>query len=283
MATDPTLAAGAVDLGPAALAWHLADTHCRPGCDAYHRVCLLLRVLGLAADPHDQWAFFRDEIARAVAAGARSILISGTSDTGMPELVVRAAGETCAIMAMDRCATPLHLVRAQPWGRDIEIAAGDILTWSPGRRFDLIATHSFFGQFAPPDRPRLLRRWFDLLAPGGRVVTVNRLRPAGEGTRFDPADMDALAAEAADRYAECGGFEDAHVDVDRVRCAVRHYLAHRTTHPVRDLETLRSLFTDAGFALDVAEEATQAARTAVAGPGVASAGTYARIVARRPG
>ncbi|MDZ4094919.1 MAG: hypothetical protein U1D35_08415, partial [Paracoccaceae bacterium] len=65
----------------------LSRRHCAPDCQAYHGLRLLFRSIGLTSEPADQIDFYRRALAQANLPDFATIVISGSSDTGVPELV----------------------------------------------------------------------------------------------------------------------------------------------------------------------------------------------------
>src|SRR3546814_10086578 len=66
---------------------------------------------------------------------------------------------------------------AKRYGRAVETVVTPVLDYDGGARFDVVCTHCFLGYFTPEQRPALMAKWFSLLRPGGRVLTVNPIRP----------------------------------------------------------------------------------------------------------
>src|SRR3546814_6710778 len=66
--------------------------------------------------------------------------------------------------------------------------------------FDAIVTHSFLGSFPAEARPVLARRWFALLRPGGRLLTINRVRgrDAAAAVPFSAPEAKAFVARLLD-------------------------------------------------------------------------------------
>lgn len=268
------------DVEFACASWGEAAATCRDLCCDYHQVRPLLRALGLVSDPADQIAFFENQLSLAIEAGAKSILISGASDTGMPAIVEKIVGSSASIHAIDICPTPLSLISKQ-FGEKISTQVADILTWKPDQRFDVIVTHSFFGQFQPAQRPQLLSSWFKLLNPSGRVITVNRIRPKDEGTSFVENAAFGLADEAVRRFEVLGGH--ASLNSDQLYDAVLRYSQKKNTNPVHSHDGFVDMFCEAGFEIIEAQKQRSPARApGIVGPSVSNGGTYMLLTAQRP-
>jgi hypothetical protein len=264
-------------------AWFLADRHCTSNCRAYHRLAPLLGYLGLGARPTAQIDFYRRALTEALATGAKDILISGAVDPVMPDLVADiAAGFGVAVLVLDRCRTPLAVLETLPPRNDVQFRTcwADILSWQTTSRFDVITTHSLLGQIAPAQRDGLMRNWHGLLGSGGRVITVNRVRPHGENLSFDPPAQTALVEEVVRRYQDIGPFAD--ISPAEVRNAFLSYAGKHRIEAVRSVDEIRTLFLDAGFeAVALTETRAGELTDAAAGPGIADGAVYCHIVARR--
>lgn len=247
----------------APLAAKTAAEHC--GCDSgtggtcgwYHGTIGYLRLLDLVISPADHAGFYLPALQRLVAAGKlRRLLISGAGDCCMLAQVLRgtdAATGAPEIVVVDRCETPLRLNswHAEQVGQAIETVNSPVLDFTSARPFDVICTHCFLGYFTPQQRPALMARWFSLLRPGGRVLTVNPIRPLPDHSfvRFKPdqaASFEARAlAAAAARPERLGGLALADF-----RQRVRAFTASFGSYPVHSVEEVRGLFETAGFMVE---------------------------------
>ena len=268
----------------ARIAWEEAPRLCEPDCRAYHRAWPLIRRLGLGAGPEGQGDFLGPAVADCLAHGGSDVLVSGAADEALVRLVAEAASRPPAFTVLDRCATPLRLNAeyARRAGLSLSTVRSDILDYLPGRRFDLIVTHSFLTSFAPASLARLMGRWFELLRPGGRVVTVVRVRPDGAARRFTAEGAGRLAEEVQLRAPACPAA--AAIPADRLADAVHRYATSRPgSHPFRALEEVTTPFLAAGFGLREAslQDAIPRVR-GIEGPGLARDGSYACVIAARP-
>jgi SAM-dependent methyltransferase len=273
----------------ARLAWDAAPHECLKAglrCEAYHRVRPLLRRLGLAAEPEDQRAFLFPALVAALTQAGPRILISGSVDEAMASMVVEAGSVVgCApsIVVVDRCMTPLLVNQAfaQSAGADLSIVQADILSFRAPHQFDVVATHSLFGSIGPNDRSRLITTWADSLRPGGRVITVARLRPASEARSFASEAPARLAAEVRRRAAEHA--QEIGIAADALTEAVLRYTRERAvSFPVGSLAELVGLFAGNGFRVLQAETEDMPGRIrGIEGPGLPRGGLYAEVVAER--
>ena len=234
--------------------------------------------------------FYRVGLAPLAAAVATPrILISGAADFAMLEVTRSAFAGTAAqpdFTATDIGETPLALSRwfAAREGFELSTRAADILSFEDRAGFDAIVTHSFLGNFAAAQRPALMRQWHNLLKPGGRLLTINRLR--GAAAARTTAFTDAEAARFVQRLAV--DLEAHRDDIDcppeTLTAMAEAYLRNRRSHPVRNREELAGYFESAGFTLEhFAElEAPDPGGSRPAGPTMPGGGRYMTVIARRP-
>jgi len=175
----------------AALARRMAPELCRrepaigESCAWLHGYWPYLRLLGLASTPDNHAEFFLGAIGATTGrTRAPRVLVSGAADHSMLALVIQACRQRNArpdVTVVDQCETPLALNRwyAQRAGLEITTRCCDMFEYTEPVPFDAVCTHSFLSEFPPERRSELLGRWRQLLSPGGAVITVNRLRPAG--------------------------------------------------------------------------------------------------------
>src|SRR5690606_33228395 len=132
-----------------------------------------LRLLGIKTTPADHFVFLDEVVSETLSAPAR-VLIAGSADYSiLAQLLAIDRHGAARITVTDHCETPLFLCRwyAERQGAAIETTVSDAVAFAADEPFDLICAHSFLSYFAPQRRPALMARWYDLLRPGGRVVT----------------------------------------------------------------------------------------------------------------
>ncbi|MFM6988063.1 MAG: class I SAM-dependent methyltransferase [Arenimonas sp.] len=256
-------------------------------CAWYHGSWPVLKGLGVFVSLKSDDDFLLPQLRAAIAGGARRVLVSGTADAGMLSRIAACLPDApeLDITVLDQCATPLALCRqyAELAGFGIHAVQADILDYRDADGFDLICTHSFLTFFDAAARRALVRQWFDLLRPGGAVLTAQRVRP-GETesvTRYPPSEVAALQ-DSAERLAR--GHGDAlGVDAAQARRSAWLYAAHHQTHLIADSAQLREPFDRAGFRLEhFAPPPADAPVPDVPGaPGNRQAARW-RILARRP-
>lgn len=268
----------------------LAARHCtggEPDCRWYHASWPVLRALGAVNSPGSDDDFFLRAIATEFDRGARDVLVSGAADAGMLARVgsCLAGRRDVRTTVLDRCRTPLEhsLLHALRFGFEIDVVQADILHYAPAHSYDLICTHSFLTFFPPDDRRRLVARWFELLKPGGCVVTAQRIRPGEteEITRFPVEDTERLAAAAETMAKERG----AAIGIDAVtaRALAEAYGRHHRTYLIASAQSLERLFVDAGFELEeLAPPSAERKRMDLSGAPANAESCRWRILARRP-
>lgn len=279
----------------APLARWIAERLCRTdpatgeSCAWYHGYWQYLRALDLVTTPAHHADFLRDAFRIAAGDAPRiRVLISGAIDYSMLAHVLWACGlhgVTAEVTVVDLCDTPLFLNHwyARRAGCRIRSQRSDILEHVAEAAYDVVCTHSLLGQVPPARRGELVAKWRQALRPGGRVITVNRIRPdSGAGpVGFSPQQAGALR-EAVMRLSDeqRGRLE---IVPDELLHGAELYAVRRRPYPVRSREDLTALFEEGGFTLEHLSCAPVSAAhaTAVSGPTIAGGAEYARVVARR--
>lgn len=266
-------------------AWQMSGRSCNVTCQTYHKVRPLLRCLGLSAEPADQADFFKSSFTAAIQSGARDILICGSSDTAMPEMVLAIADAMSVpvqLHLLDICKTPgqLALKHCQSTPSNLRVETANILNWTTALRFDAIVTHSLLGQFSPDMRPALFAKWHQLLRPGGQVITVNRIRPQSKVRSYNSDTAMALADETVRRYES--GNPGGGIGSDELHRAVMDYCRDRRSYPVESVGQVSGLCTEAGLEIRMLEARKSTPRSAgLSGPAMPDGGTYCHLVAAR--
>jgi SAM-dependent methyltransferase len=278
----------------AAFAWTLSRATCAvdpatgESCRWHHGLWPWLRALGLSTSPARFAEFYRAAFARALA-GRRSarVLVSGAADPEMVaqvDLACAACDVVPEVVAIDLCETPLALTRryAERRGLRALTVRSDVLDYAADARFDVVCSDSFLGQFAPPARERLVARWAALLAPGGTLITVNRLREGADPLRrvaFTSAQAEEFVATV--RRAAEGLAAEARPPIDELVAEAARYAQRQGAWPVASAADVETLFERGGFArprIAVAPIAGQPLRATA--PTLAGGAPYARVEAR---
>jgi len=270
----------------AALARQQAPEVCRrdpktgQSCDWHHGLWPALRLLGLVTGPALHGEFLRGAL--GALPGRPRILLSGAADHALlAQLLAAFAGRPFEAVVLDLCETPLMLNRwyAERAGIAIQTRQSDILDFSDAQPYDAICTHAFLGNFDRAQRAALVGKWHALLRPGGKVITVNRLRPASE-PQWVAFSMDQVWA-FRDRVKEAA--RDRGIDIPGLGRAAETYAGRQAIFPLGSAEELRALFEQGGF--DIAELSLSAiapaARQSFSVPTVPSGDAYAQLIAAR--
>jgi SAM-dependent methyltransferase len=259
-------------------------------CAWYHGFLPYLRLLGMVATPAHHGDFFTSALAFATGQGRQPrVLISGAADHYM--LAQAHAGCLAhhlepRMTVVDICETPLALNRwyAAHAGLAIQTRQADILGLDNPGAFDVICTHSLLGRFSPAQRPDLMASWHRLLATGGRVITVNRVRAqvAGKRIGFNQSHSLGLRDAVLSRAEQFAGKLD--VEHEILGQMAEAYSARHKVHPVRSCEEVRDMFESAGFEMEQLDllQTGKSDEKPVSGPTMLDGSHYACIVARKP-
>lgn len=271
----------------AALARARAPELCRrdPGtgasCDWNHGLWPTLRLLGIVTEPAIHGEFLRSALA-ALPGGHPRILLSGAADHALLAQALAAFPDRVPeVVALDLCETPLMLSRwfAERAGVAIDTRASDILAFTDARAYDAVCTHAFLSYFDRAQRVALVAKWRALLRPGGKVITVNRLRPGCE-PQWIAFSTDQVWAfrNRVEEAAKARGLA-----VPRLGRAAEVYAGRQAIFPLASADELRALFEEGGFDVEslTLDAVAPAARLAVSVPTVPSGERYARLIAVR--
>ena len=279
--TDEALAEAAQLAREQAPALCRRDAATGSSCDWHHGVWPTLRLLGMVTAPALHGEFLRAALA-GVAAERPRVLLSGAADHALLAQVLAAFGTRAPeVTVLDICETPLLLNRwyAERAGTRIATQRSNILEFDAPAAFDAVCTHAFLGNFDTAQRSALASKWHALLRPGGKVVTVNRLRPGHEAqwTAFSVEQVWAYRARVEEAAAARA------LQLPRLGQAAERYASRQTIFPLGSAAELRALFERAGFGIEQLAVATlpAAARQQVSAPTVPGGDSYALLVAVR--
>ena len=224
-------------------------------CDWYHGTWQFLRLLNMVAVP-PWYGFYNDALSAILRKKPKAnVLISACADYGMLATLhqaIETAGTTPKITIYDICNTPLQACKwyANRYGLEIECHCDNIITSKsiPLGSFDLIVTDEFLTVLKSDYKPMITKRWLELLAPGGSVVTTAMIghptttelrRGYAERARFlVNTDGVALRKTAVDREVLLGAFDK--------------FAEYHTRHMLTGEAEIRELF--AKFDLSVLKE-----------------------------
>ena len=279
----------------APLAWRLAPQLChsdsvtQQNCAWSHGIWQYLRLMGLGGSPAINADFYRHAFAAVTgSAGPPEILISGTADYAMLAHVLpafRQHGIEPLVTVVDICDTPLWFNRwyAERMACRISTYRCDIAAFEASRTFDVICTHSFFGQIPHARRPALLEAWQRLLRPGGVAISVDRLRPAAGEAPVGFSEQQARTFCMAVERKAAAMRDSLQIDPVELAKGADVYTRRQRLYPVRTGEEIRALFERGGFALDelACGPNETGTRQEDSGPAIPSNAEYARVIARR--
>lgn len=250
-------------------------------CAWYHGFWPTLRILDLVTTPDTHRAFYTQTLSDLIRNGHRRVLISGSADINMLQQAWRAgdlAGAAPDVTFVDRCPTPAALARwaAARTGRCVTAETGDMLAYR-GSGYDIVCTHSFLGYFTDSQRDGLARNWAALLRPGGKLVTINRVRKdAPEEIGFTSRQA-RIFVDRAISAARARGLDSAAISV-----AASAYAERFRIRPVRSVAVLEALLTGNGFSIDRLEgQPPEGGLDAETGPTTPGGAHYVFIVATR--
>ncbi len=163
-------------LAAAPRAFELAHELC-VDCQRYHALRPYLRLSGEQRGVDTDWDVMEPLLAAEIAGGRRRVLIVGSGDTGITNLVLSAArGTPVAVTVIDRCATPLVLIHemAARHGLRVRTLQKDLRQIGMPGAFDLVVGHHVIPFLPPAGRLALLEGAREALAPNGRLVMATR-------------------------------------------------------------------------------------------------------------
>ena len=258
------------------------DPETGESCAWYHGFWPTLRALDLVTTPNTHRAFYTKTLGALAQEGYRRVLISGSADFTMLQQVYVAFDEADAtpeITLVDRCPTPVALAEwyAAQTGRSVNGRVCDILDFRSDP-FDIVCTHSFMGFFTDERRARLAQKWAELLRPGGKVVTINRIRPGASGViGFTTEQARKFVSQTREAAME-REFDGADIAV-----AAEAYAEKFRIRPVGSRAMLEQHFEDNGFSADLMESISVKGyeTTRETGPTTPGGADYVHIVATR--
>lgn len=224
-------------IGLAAAGWRLGQERCAE-CGGYHRVWGTLRAAGVVGGTAADEAILAPLLSGMLKPDGR-VFLAGSADSGLLDLVVRAAGQIpLKVEVADLCATPLAVIEQvrRPTAIDVSTRRLDLADLEDEGQRDLILSHSMLPFVPQTQRLEILVRLRRALAPDGRLVLAARTSAGLTATEAElhdqawtirarkritdagvplpgPAEaFDAdLATFAARRQGQLGGFETAEV------------------------------------------------------------------------
>jgi len=245
--------------------WHQAAKTCNQGagpddCTGYHgtwQFLVLWRVLrSMRAETGKFLEYFR---ILARSGEYENIFISGASDYYLLAHIVRAYSIENArvnLTVLDVCKTPLV---ANQWyadrqGINIETIPGDILNFQSGKQYDAICSHSLFLWLSPDEQGQVIKTWYDLLRPGGKVLTSTRLFSGPLGSLHNRSDQETLEFRQRLGRSAMAHADEYDLDPALITDARYEYMVReRKRYIVNDSQVYQKMFKNAGFHIEKLE------------------------------
>lgn len=214
-------------------------------CDWYHGTWQYLRLLNMVAVP-PWYEFYQEALSNVLRQHPKAeVLISAAADYGMLATLheaIRATGAEPHIKVYDICRTPLRSCQwyAERHGLSIECVCANLLTCDiPPASFDLIVTDEFLTVIKSSDKPLIVKRWRELLKPGGTLVTTAMIGgPTTSELRQGYAERARRLLEeniASFPHHQNGGRDEILKKFDL-------FADHHTRHMLADEAEIRQLF-----------------------------------------
>lgn len=214
-------------------------------CDWYHGTWQYLRLLNMVAVP-PWYQFYNDALSDVLRRRPNAdVLISAAADYGMLATLHEAiltAGASPRIVLYDICLTPIRSCQwyAERHGLSLECVCANLLTCDiPPASFDLIVTDEFLTVIKSEDKPTIVKRWRELLKPGGSLVTTAMI---GDVTT---PELRRGYAERARRLLADNTASFPHANNGRSAELLRRlelFASFHTRHMMKDEDEVRRLF-----------------------------------------
>jgi SAM-dependent methyltransferase len=226
---------------------HKPEERAAECCDWYHGTWQLLRLLNMVAVP-PWYPFYNQTLSSILRAKPNaSVFISACADFGMLMTLheaIKTAGTSPRITIYDICETPLQSCQwyAKRHGLQIETVVDNIITSPrlPLGSFDLIVTDEFLTVLKDDYKPQILKRWRELLRPGGSLVTTAMLGgPTTPELRKGYADRARRKVQAND-----ANLRNVGATADELIARFDLFAAVHTRHMLTDERQIRGLFSE---------------------------------------
>ncbi len=291
MAANASLKIDTERLTAARFAHAYSHAHCQQdsnheSCAWYHGSWQFLRLLDLVSTSDVHASHFDTQLKKIAGDSSfKNILVSGSADSGLVKTIHEALAHRKAeikLTVIDICETPLKVCEqyADKAGLQITTLRQDVLEGLPEATFDAIFTHSFMGYFDDAARQCLLAQWALSLRPGGRLITVQRIREnyADDVVRFNDLEINAFVARAKDLVRQSDFADLSEFDIVGM---AKKFAERFRNFPVRSAEQLQNMFETAGFRLAGFERQSTQGTEGVTGPSVPNAAGFYMIAAER--
>jgi len=247
------------ELAPRTCVKNLSDNH---DCTGYHRLWQYLMLWGVTTSMRPESTRFIEDFRELARGGEfRNIFISATADYNMLAHVLSAYQAEAApvdVTVLDICETPLVANRwyAEHMGASIETIQADIYKYEPTRLYDVVTTHSFFLWVSLAQQNRLIKKWHEMLRPGGKLITSTRLYAGELDSLLALNEEDALDFRDRVRQAAVRNAADMDIseDPDVIAAIGYDYMTrNRKRYVVNSVQVYRDLFEKAGYEIECME------------------------------
>ncbi|GLX06636.1 hypothetical protein Misp03_35630 [Microbispora sp. NBRC 16548] len=180
-------------------AWRAARAYCSRSCFPYHAAWRLFRHAGVKGNPTWHESFYRSLICGRAPWWPSRILVCGSSDETMPEVLSRIA-PTAHVTVADACPAPLALIRE--WAHHAGTYVQTIHSAAPklaevGGAFDLVITDGLLSLMPDPHtRDEVIHRLASLVADDGLLLYTTRIAGPGGRLEYDAPGRVMQAAAA---------------------------------------------------------------------------------------
>lgn len=230
-------------------------TNQNSSCEWYHSSWQYLRLLGLVSTPDWHSEFYSRALSNAFNSGARDVLISGLADYAILDQVVKAIPpkllKDIIISVLDICWTPIEICRWYDRWYEEESETHINLRYNQrdaihtdynDNTFDLITTDAFLTRFIKEEREKLIKEWYRILKPSGKIITTARLTTHAsvnkvtttEGERDSFVERVKLAIESTKPW-----LRPLENTISRL---AYDYARNITSHPIESAESIKKLF-----------------------------------------
>ena len=245
----------------APLVYELAPVLCQgdhvssENCSWYHSIWQYLRIFDMVSTPTWHEDFYKSSLKKIADSGSKEVLVSGTADYSVLAHVLWAFSgnkNTANVSVLDLCETPLFLCKwyAKLVGFKINTLAIDLFNYEPTKAVELITTDAFLTRFSPNERPRIVKKSFDLLAKGGKVVTTVRIEPGLVDELVGSTDEQIKAFRNKAKKEALRWQEFLGHSVEEIANSAQLYAENMVSYSIPSESLVRELFEDAGFVLE---------------------------------
>ncbi len=222
-------------------------------CSWYHGAWQYLRILDLVSTPTWHPNFYipqLEQISKEI--DNPRILISGTADYSTLAHVLWVFDNEphkCETTVLDLCQSPLILCQwyASKMNHHIKTVQEDINTFNPDNKFNIIVTDAFLTRFSKPDREEVVKSWFRLLAPAGRVLTTVRINdsPNTDKVVSTSEEIRKFCDKAVEKAIRWKDFLP--ISTHEISEKAKNYAERIVSHPVYSVNELHDIFESQGF------------------------------------